>query len=421
MSIPIPATPVPLKAGLLAAFATLVAATAVRAEDTAAAEGTISTLPPLEVRGHGEAPGKTQDATALKLGMSLRETPRGLTVMNAERLGEQNFTKANETFNYTPGVFANSYGQGGYHFYSRGQRMAAVDNRVDGFAGIAAGGDFSPSLFGIERTVMLRGPASLQYGSAGAPGGMINLISKKPQAVRSTEFNLSIGPYGGSDIGFNDGSSYGAEIDATGPLSDDGRVLYRAQGRFENERHFTADVKDRNQYLDLALTYNLDNEGRFQLTPMLRTTRHWRPAGRASVLSPTSSLAARGNSSSGINFEDLSSIDVNLSAGGRLDETFMAGGDFRARPLDAVLVTAAYRYLTYDTDVNQWAPTGNPSRNTQGDWVISRAQTKSINERFNHGFDANASYDFKPANSAAWKNFSQVGFNARITGSDRSA
>ena len=155
-------------------------------------------------------PSRTVDATALKLGASLRETPRSLTVMNSERIKEQNFTNANSTFNYTPGVFGNSYAQGGYHFYSRGQRMAAVDNRVDGFSGIAGGGDFSPSLFGIEQTVMLRGPASLLYGTTGAPGGMVNLITKKPQAVRSTQLDLSMGPYGGSSVGFNDGSSYGA-------------------------------------------------------------------------------------------------------------------------------------------------------------------------------------------------------------------
>src|SRR5690606_4930020 len=124
---------------------------------------------------------------------------------NAERIKEQNFTTASSTFNYTPGVFANSYGQGGYHFYSRGQRMAANDNRVDGFAGIAGGGDYSPGLFGIEQTVMLRGPASLLYGASGAPGGVINLITKKPQETRSTQLDLRMGPYGGSSVGFNDG------------------------------------------------------------------------------------------------------------------------------------------------------------------------------------------------------------------------
>jgi outer membrane receptor protein involved in Fe transport len=384
----------------------------------------VSNLPTLEVRGRRKAPGKAVDATALKINASLRETPRSLTVMNAERIREQNFTTANSTFHYTPGVFANSYGQGGYHFYSRGQRMAAADNRVDGFAGIAGGGDYSPGLFGIEQTVMLRGPASLLYGASGAPGGVINLITKKPREIRSTQLDLRMGPYGGSSVGFNDGSSYTAEVDATGPLTDDGRVLFRAQGNYENQRHFTADVMDRNRHLNLALTYRLDPEGRYQLTPMVQTTRHNRPAGRGTVISPATVLS-NATGQDGINFDDLSPLDVNTSAGGRVDETFLAGADFRARPNDAVQVNAAYRYFTYDTDMNQYVPNASTLRqedaNDSKSWTVQRRHTHTLTERFNHGFDINSSYDHRPADTDFWKTLAQVGFNARITGTDRSA
>jgi iron complex outermembrane receptor protein len=389
-----------------------------------AAKGDVTNLPTLEVKAPRRVPSRAVDATALKLGATLRETPRSVTVMNSQRIKEQNFTTASSTYNYTPGVFANSYGQGGYHFYSRGQRMAAVDNRVDGFAGIAGGGDFSPSLFGIEQTVMLRGPASLLYGTTGAPGGVVNLITKKPQAARAVQLDLRMGPYGGSSVGFNDGASYGADIDATGPLSEDGRVLYRAQGTLENQRHFTADVMDRNRYMNLALTYDMDGTGRYLLTPMVQTTRHWRPAGRGSVISPSSSLSAN-DGLDGINFDDMSPHDVNLSSGGRLDETFLAGADFRAKPADAWQLNAAYRYFTYDTDVNQFTPnTATLRQEVAGDdqsWTVQRRQSKSITERFNHGFDANTVYDLRPANGGLWKNLTQLGFNARITGTDRSA
>lgn len=406
---PAPVAPAPTTAGMAAGLPL--------------AKSEVMTLPVKEVVGRKKAPGQTEDAT-FKLGASLRETPRSLTVMNSERIKEQNFKTASSTFNYTPGVFANSYGQGGYHFYSRGQRMAAVDNRVDGFSGIAGGGDFSPSLFGIERTVMLRGPASLLYGTTGAPGGMINLITKKPQSQRALQIDMSMGPYGGSSVGFNDGSSYGADVDATGPLSEDGRVLYRAQGRFENERHFTADIMDKGRFVNLALTYDMGGEGKYLLTPMFQTTRQWRPAGRGSVISPSSSLSAN-DGLSGINFDDMSPLDVNLSAGGRLDETFMAGADFNAKPTEAFKANAAYRYFTYDTDVNQFAPVATSLRQaTASDpksWTVQRQQQKSLTERFNHGFVANTSYDLRPQGSTFWKNLSQVGFNARITGTDRSA
>jgi iron complex outermembrane recepter protein len=381
-------------------------------------------LPDLQVRAKRSPSEMDADATALKLHARLRDTPRSLTVMSAERIQEQNFTTASATFHYTPGVFGNSYGQGGYHFYSRGQRMAAVDNRVDGFAGIAGGGDFSPSLFGIEKTVMLRGPASLLYGTSGAPGGLINLITKKPKAEKSLQLGLRMGPYGGSSVGFNDGSSFGADVDATGSLTPDGRVYYRAQGTVENQRHFTADIMDRNRFASLALTYQLDKDGRFLLTPKVQMTRQYRPAGRASVLSPSSSLSLN-DGQDGIHFEDMSPLDVNLSAGGRLDETFLAGADWSGKIDPAWKMNAAYRYFTYDTDVNQFTPVAatllQEKANDDRSWTVQRRQNKSLSERFNHGFDANTSYDYRPAQSDFWKTLTQLGFNARITGTDRSA
>jgi iron complex outermembrane receptor protein len=393
------------------------------AEDLPSALNEAMTLPLKVVVGRRKAPGHAEDPI-FKLGTSLRETPRSLTVMDSERIREQNFRTASSTYNYTPGVFANSYGQGGYHFYSRGQRMAAVDNRVDGFAGIAGGGDYSPGLFGIERTVMLRGPASLLYGTTGAPGGMINLITKKPQAQRALQLDLGMGPYGGSAVGFNDGSSYSAEVDATGPLTEDGRVLYRVQGRLENERHFTADIMDRSRYVNLALTYDIGGDGKYLLTPMFQTTRHSRPAGRGTVISPSSSLSAN-DGLSGINFEDMSPLDVNLSSGGRLDESFLAGADLKLRPTEGLKADAAYRYFTYDTDVNQFTPVASTLRQTDAadprSWTVQRQQQRSVTERFNHGFDANAAYDLRPRGTDFWKNLIQVGFNARITGTDRTA
>src|SRR5690606_5828609 len=127
----------------------------------------------------------------------------------------------------------------------------------------------------------------------------------------------------------------------------------------------------------------------------------------------------------GINFDDMSPLDVNLSSGGRLDETFLAGADFRARPTDAWQINTAYRYFTYDSDVNQFTPVASTLRQADASdpesWTILRQQQRSVTERFNHGFDANAAYDHRPAGTKSWKNLTQLGFNARITGNDRTA
>ncbi|WJM85949.1 TonB-dependent siderophore receptor [Dickeya chrysanthemi] len=66
-----------------------------------------------------------------------------------------------------------------------------------------------------ERVEVLKGPASMLYGW-GDPGGMINIISKKPELVQKTHIE-------GWNSSFNGG---GGQLDITGPLSTSG-LAYR--------------------------------------------------------------------------------------------------------------------------------------------------------------------------------------------------
>ncbi|MCI4236281.1 TonB-dependent siderophore receptor [Dickeya dianthicola] len=66
-----------------------------------------------------------------------------------------------------------------------------------------------------ERVEVLKGPASMLYGW-GEPGGMINIISKKPELVQKTHIE-------GWNSSFNGG---GGQLDVTGPLGTSG-LAYR--------------------------------------------------------------------------------------------------------------------------------------------------------------------------------------------------
>ncbi|MDB5106538.1 MAG: TonB-dependent siderophore receptor [Fibrobacteres bacterium] len=384
--------------------------------------GAILNLPSKEVRGRAASPGDGIDNTAFKIPMSLHETPRSLTVLGAERLREQNFRTVAQTMAYIPGLAINSNATEGYHYYARGQRMAAADTRVDGFAGIAAGGDFSPNLYGIEQVVALRGPAGLLYGASGAPGGLINLVSKKPSESPSRRADFRLGPFGGSAVGVGNTSAYGVDLDVTGPLTGDGRVLYRGMATLEDMSQYTANVLDKNRFAGLSLAYRLDAEGRYRFSPLVQFTRMWHPAGRGSAISPASSRATN-DGREDLDFGDLSPMDVNLSAGGRQDDQILAGADFTAAPIDALKLRAGYRYLGYDTEADQFTPNvatlAQASPSDPESWTVQRRQAKSITERFNHGADLGGSYESRPA--SGWKNLAMAGANARYNGNDRSA
>jgi outer membrane receptor protein involved in Fe transport len=187
---------------------------------------------------------------------------------------------------------------------------------------------------------------------------------------------------------------------------------------------YTANVRDKNRFASLSLTYKLDGEGKYRLSPMASFTQLARPDGRGISISPSTSRSAN-DRMEGINFDDLSPMDVNLSAGGRNDQQFLAGADFTAAPKAALRFNAGYRYLNYDSDVNQFSPDAatlaqaNPA--DPKSWTVQRRQSRSIMERWSHSFDVNGSYDYRPEAVTWWKNFTQVGVNGRWNGNDRSA
>jgi iron complex outermembrane recepter protein len=350
-----------------------------------------------------------------KLPGSLHETPRAISIIDAEQMRERNFRSVPDALNFIPGMSVNSYRTGGYHFYARGYRMGPEDTRVDGFVGTNVGGGYGASLFGIEQAVVLRGPAGLVYGATGSPGGMINLVTKRPQELRSTRLDLRSGSYIGNGVSLNERPSLSFDLDTTGAFDKNGRILYRGLFTLENQNYFTNHVLDRNRYVNGSLTFKLDSLGRYTLTPIAQYARFNRPAGGGIVISPTTSLLTNDGISGPISQNDLSPLDVNLSAGGRVDETAQAGFDFRAVPKDAWRTNFSYRFLRADTFINQYLPQVSTTAQinllrTQNQ--VNRLLSKSDTYRQYHNFDFNTSYELR---GSSWKNLTQVGAYTRIT------
>ena len=66
-----------------------------------------------------------------------------------------------------------------------------------------------------ESVVVLKGPSSMFYGIMD-PGGVVNVVSKKPQMQPRTALSVSGSSYGRGRNGA------GLLLDATGPMADSG-------------------------------------------------------------------------------------------------------------------------------------------------------------------------------------------------------
>lgn len=366
--------------------------------------------------------------STLKSGETIHDTPRSITAIGETRIREQNFRQMSDVLNYVPGTTQNSYRNGSYHFYSRGYRMGPDDTRLDGFTGMNVGsGGFGASMFGIEEAVVLRGPASLLYGQTGSPGGLINLVSKRPQQKYFSRVDLRTGGYGGRGVSLGERPLIGVDLDSTGSLTKNGRILYRGLVTVENMNYFTANTRDRNRYLNGSLLFKLDPDGRFVLTPSAQHTRYFRPYGGGIIASPSSSLSAGPSPASDpvstpINKNDLSPLDVNLFGGRRIEETTWYGLDFRGVPTTRLRVNAAYRYVSFDTDINSFTPqaaTTAQIAQLRNQFTIARVQAKSLTQRNYHNFNADTSYEW--LSTPRWRNRAQIGAYARVLDSRTTA
>lgn len=354
------------------------------------------------------------DTTATKLPETLHETPRSVSVVDSEKIRERNYNSMDDMMDSVPGVFVNSRNAGGYHYISRGFRMSPNETRIDGFRGIyAGGGQNSLPLYGVEKVVFLKGPAGLYYGASSTPGGLVNIVTRKPEEVQKTTLDFTTTTYAGTGVGFGERSGLGAEFDSTGALSDD--FLYRVGLAGDNTDHYTDDITNRNRYGQAAVTWKLDDEGRLKLTPLASYLETSTPAGAGMVMSPSSSLTTNDGSTK-VNTNDLTSHDVNLYSGGREDSVLIAGFDFAGDNKDNIRVNSGYRYIRYDTFVNSWTPVVNTAAQ-RADFVnnglVSRTQTKREALSDSHNFDLNATLESEP--SGDWKNRLTGGLNGRYT------
>lgn len=356
------------------------------------------------------------DTTAFKLPITLHETPRSVSVFDASRFLEQDFRTLNDTYRYVPGIFPRSQVSDAYHFMSRGFDMGPDETRVDGFSGTVTSGSFSPSLFGIEQVVYLRGPAGLVYGSAPTPGGTINLITKKPRSSPLTRIDARVATYTGGGVEFGSHASTSVELDSTGPLTRDGRVLYRVVASAENNGFYTDGINDRGRNFLAALTWKFGANERFTVTPLVEYQSAPFAAQRAFVVSPATSLGTSDGRTGPISRAGVSALTRNFGAGGRTLTRRIVGVDANGQLSSSWRIASSYRFFAVDQDVAAFAPqAGTLVQRDPGDprsWFISRRLTKSATDRRSHNFDFQTTFDAAPTDHI--KTLTQAGFNGRF-------
>ncbi len=188
--------------------------------------------------------------TATKTDTPVAETAQSVSIISRKQLDDRLPQNVTEAVSYTPGVRAGQYGAEPRYdaFKIRGIDLTYTGIFRDGLRQISSpNGLFRIEPYGVEALTVLRGPAASLYG-ASSSGGIVDIISKRPTEERLREIELQYGSYGRKQAAF----------DISGPLTDDGVLLYRLTGVARDARNEIEAIKDDRLMIAPALTWKPD-------------------------------------------------------------------------------------------------------------------------------------------------------------------
>jgi len=119
-----------------------------------------------------------QVSTATKTDIDPLDTAQTVNVINQQFLEDIRAESLDDAYGYTTGLTRT--GVSANSFTLRGMDADLNSIQVNGLPGLASRFG-SPTTANVERIEILKGPASIMYGQI-EPGGLINIITKKPQA-----------------------------------------------------------------------------------------------------------------------------------------------------------------------------------------------------------------------------------------------
>lgn len=205
----------------------------------------IRVLKTVKVEADAEAAGGPVDgyhakrsATGTKTDTPLLETPVSVQVISRELMDDQQVLTISDAIKNVSGVYTRQGPDGNTmdSFNIRGFQVHSYGGSyMDGVK------DFSRApkeTAGLERVEVLKGPSAIMYGRI-EPGGMINRVSKKPQAEAFTKLQQQIGSE----------NYFRTTLDTNGALAADQTLLYRVNLAVEDSDGFKDDTENKRFYI----------------------------------------------------------------------------------------------------------------------------------------------------------------------------
>ncbi len=187
----------------------------------------------------------TASTSATRTATLLIDIPQSVAVISSEILEQQQVLTASDAVRNVSGVtVANSSGGRMEDLNIRGFTTGAQFK--DGFRNDFQSNRAAMEFANVERVEILKGPSSGLFGRSD-PGGVVNYISKQPLPKRLLNIGLQRGGW----------QQWRPTLDASGPLTRGGALLYRVNAMFEDANSFRDHVTRSRFFVSPQLTWQL--------------------------------------------------------------------------------------------------------------------------------------------------------------------
>ncbi|MBX6743068.1 MAG: TonB-dependent siderophore receptor [Acetobacteraceae bacterium] len=228
-------------------------------------------LPPIDIQASPETAAgpvrgfvATQGATGTKTDTPLIETPQSISVVPRDQIDARQAQTLGEALRYSAGILPEAFGPDarvdwlsirGFDAQETGIYLNGLRYNL-GFAGAVY------ETYGLQRIEILRGPASVLYGQVN-PGGLVNMVSRRPTPVPLGEMRLTAGSYDRFQGAFNLG----------GPLDRNGVWSYGLTGLARRSDTQVEHMRDDRLFLAPTLTWRPTADTSLTLLPYYQRDR----------------------------------------------------------------------------------------------------------------------------------------------------
>ena len=182
-----------------------------------------------------------------KNGLKEMDLPQAISILDNKILARQQIANFTDILKNVNGIYISGTA-GGYQeeIASRGSNISSTNTFKNGirfFSGMKM------ELSGVEKVEILKGNTAIEYGNV-APGGVLNLVTKKPKFNFGGSLNFTLASF----------EKYKPQFDIYGALNKKKTIAARLNGSYEKANSFRNNVQSNSVYFNPSILFKLSKK-----------------------------------------------------------------------------------------------------------------------------------------------------------------